>query len=179
MKTTKTQLASTFVPWRWRVFPSRLLVFALLWWILTDGASTSWLVGVPAVVLAGISSTLLMPPLRVSFIGAVKFALFFGWESLRGGIDVARRALHRRLPLAPGMVDHQLRTPRIDAHVSLANTVSLLPGTLAADLDDRVLHVHALDAGTEVRDSLERSEQQIATLFQVALIAPERDRGPS
>lgn len=174
----KTQHHS-FAPWRWRVFASRLLIFALLWWILTEGAGSSWLVGVPAIAAAGISSTLLMPPLHVSFIGAARFALFFVWESLRGGVDVARRVLHRRMPLAPGLVEHRLRTQLLDAHVSLANTVSLLPGTLAADLDDRVLQVHALDAGSEVRESLERSEQQIAALFQVPLIAPECDRGPS
>ncbi len=37
-----------------------------------------------------------------------RFQLFFLWASLRGSIDVSRRALHSQLPLAPLLVDYQL-----------------------------------------------------------------------
>ena len=107
----------------------------------------------------------------------MRFWLFFLVESWRGGLDVARRAFHRRLPLDPGIVKHRNRTPVPVARVSLANMISLLPGTLAADLDERYLYVHALDAGKEVRESLELAEMRVADLFSLELREPEIDRG--
>jgi len=39
----------------------RAVLFALLWWILTDGATDSWLIGVPAVLFATVASLMRLP----------------------------------------------------------------------------------------------------------------------
>ena len=153
----------------WAVFLSRLSWSALVWWVLSAGAAESWLVGVPAVLGAALLSSCMLPPLRVSFRGAVRFTGFFLLASLRGGLDVARRALHWRLPLDPGFLEHRGRALPPVARVFVANTSSLLPGTLTADVDDRRLYVHALDTGSTARATLERAERHIADLFSLDL----------
>ena len=151
------------------VFVSRLLWSAAAWWILTEGAVDSWIIGVPAVTAAAVLSTLMLPPLRWSWGGAFGFVGFFLVDSLRGGIDVALRAMHWRLPLDPGIVEYPMRLPLPMARVSMSNTASLLPGTLVADMDEVDFHVHALDAGREIRESLEKAERQVARLFSLPL----------
>lgn len=159
------------------IFFSRLALCSAVWWVLSGGAAESWLIGVPAVLGAAWLSTSMLPPLRWSLDGALRFWAFFLVESWRGGVDVARRVFYWRLPLDPGIVEHRSRLSLPAARVSVANTTSLLPGTLAADLDERNLYVHALDAGKEIRESLERSERRVADLFSLELEAPEVDRG--
>lgn len=159
------------------MFINRLVMNALVWAVLSGGAADSWLVGGPAVLMASWLSCHMLPPLRWSARGVLRFWGFFLLESWRGGVDVARRTFHRDLPLDPGIVRHRHRVSPPAARVSVANTVSLLPGTLSADLDDEWLHVHALDAGQEVRESLEYAEWRVAALFGLELERPEVDRG--
>lgn len=52
----------------------------------------------------------------------------------------------------------------------LANVVSLLPGTLAAQLDDETMMVvHAVDAGTPVEAAVRAVEARVAAMFNVPL----------
>jgi len=92
-------------------FCFRTALFALLWWILTEGAVYSWLVGAPVVVFAVLVSGVLLPGTSWSLPGILRFIPFFLWHSLRGGVDVAGRALHPRLPISPGLLEHKWRLP--------------------------------------------------------------------
>lgn len=160
----------------------RTVLFALLWWILTEGATNSWLVGVPVVLLAVLASeVLLLPGVSWSLPGAVRFVPFFLWHSLHGGVDVARRALHPRLPISPELYDYRWRLPPGLPRVFMANTVSLLPGTLSAELDEEHLRVHVLDQTGAFASGLAVIEVRVARLFGLSLIAPgseERDEMP-
>lgn len=102
------------------------------------------------------------------------FAPFFLVQSLRGGVDVARRALHPRLPLNPCLVRYPLCLEEVPAQVFMANVVSLLPGTLSADLEDSVLTVHALDCALPVTEQLQALESRVARLFGLAVQIPSR-----
>lgn len=156
---------------RLRVGCLRAVLFSLIWWILTDGAMNSWLVGVPVVLFATLVSVVLLPPLSWSLTGIVRFAPYFLWRSLYGGIDVARRALHPRLPISPGMYDHRWRLPPGLPRVFMANTVSLLPGTLSAELDEEHLRVHVLDQTGTFASELTIIEVRVARLFGLNLVA--------
>jgi multicomponent Na+:H+ antiporter subunit E len=90
-------------------------------------------------------------------------------RSLLGGVDVARRALHPDLPIAPGLIEYPLRLPPGLPQVFMANTVSLLPGTLSAALDRSVLTVHVLDRRTGFLADLKTVEQSVARLFGASL----------
>lgn len=72
------------------------------------------------------------------------FFLYFLYESLRGGVDVAWRALHPRLPLAPATSEVRLWLPEGMPRTVMVSVVSLLPGTLSVDIVEDRLSVHAL-----------------------------------
>lgn len=149
----------------YRVFLLRVLVGAAVWWVLSGGAAESWMVGGPAVLIAALLSSAMLPPLRMSAAGLPAYLTFFVRESLLGGVDVARRAFHWRLPLDPGIVRHRLRLTRPLARVSLVNTSSLLPGTLIVDLDDAWTYVHALDRSRRIDEGITQCEHRVARLF--------------
>jgi len=143
----------------------RAVLFALMWWMLTDGVLNSWLIGVPVVMLATSASVVIQPPYTWSLIGFLRFIPFFLWHSLRGGVDVAWRALHPRLPISPEIVEHRWRLPPGLPRVFMANTVSLLPGTLSAELDEEHLYVHVLDKTGEFAAELLNIEAHVSRVF--------------
>lgn len=147
-----------------------LPLYLLLWWVLTGGDRHSWLIGGLTVGLALlVSITSPAPPtrLRFSLVGLLRFIPYFLLQSLSGGIDVARRAFSPRLPLDPALIHYPLQLPPGGARIFLLNTVSLLPGTLSADLIDDTLTVHLLD---QQRDpQLQQLEQHVAGLFAISL----------
>ena len=149
----------------------RTLLFALLWWILTGGAINSWLAGAPVVMFAVLASGMLLPAVSWSLPGIVRFAPFFLWRSLKGGVDVSRRALHPGLPISPGLFDHRWRLPPGLPRVFMANTVSLLPGTLSAELEEDRLRVHVLDHTGDFAAELTLIEARVAQLFGLNLVA--------
>jgi multicomponent Na+:H+ antiporter subunit E len=151
----------------------RALLLGLGWWVLTEDAA-AWAFGLPVILLAlaasfrlGLSAA--SPTLR----GLPRFLGFFLWQSLRGGVDVARRALHPRMPLAPALVEFPLRLSEPAARVFLANIVNLLPGTLIAELAGRRLRVHVLDRRMAAAESLRAVEERVAALFGLPLVPPE------
>ncbi|BAZ92859.1 multisubunit Na+/H+ antiporter, MnhE subunit [Thiohalobacter thiocyanaticus] len=147
----------------------RLLVFALAWWLITEGAAASWSIGVPAVVLATLISARLLPPQRLTPSGLLRFLGFFLHHSLLGAVDVARRAFQPSCPLDPAVIDYPLQLQPGPARVFMLNTVSLLPGTLSADLEADCLRVHVLDADQDNPAQLAQLEARVAALFGLTL----------
>jgi len=156
----------------WRSWARRIALFAAFWWILTDGVASSWAIGAPAVLLAAWLSRTLWADPPLSLLGVARFLPYFAYESLAGATDVAKRALHPAMPLYPGVVRHRLRLPPGVARVSLANVVSMLAGTLSADLEDDELVIHALDARTDLHAMVEDLEPRIAAVFNLPLPPP-------
>lgn len=162
------QLPSTFVNSvfiRLRTGLVRVLLFVLIWYILTGGAIGSWLVGIPIVILATLVSVALLPPISVSPSGIIRFLPFFIWHSLRGGIDVAKRALHPQMAISPVLFDYRFGLPPGVSRVFMANVVSLLPGTLSAELHQDILRVHVLDEMGAFAEELNLLEKQVAVVF--------------
>lgn len=153
----------------WPTLVSRGGLFSLIWWVLTDGAVSSWWIGVPAVLLAVATSAALLPPMPFVWYEFLRFVPFFLMRSLLGGADVAWRAFHPGLPIAPDLIEYPLRLPPGLPRVFMANTVSLLPGTLSAALDRSVLKVHVLDNRSSFMAELEAVEQRVARMFGTSL----------
>lgn len=151
----------------------RILIFILLWWVVTEGAG-GWMIGVPTIFLALIASLWLQPRRRLSLrpAGVLRFAGFFLVQSLRAGLDVALRALRPRMRLAPALLEYRLRLPTGPARVFLADTMSLLPGTLSTELRDDCLCLHVLDAHQSIEADLRQVEVRVADLFGVNLPTP-------
>jgi multicomponent Na+:H+ antiporter subunit E len=144
---------------------TRGLVFSLIWWVLTNGDASSWWIGVPAVVLAVMASIALIPPVSLVWSACFRFVPFFLARSLMGGIDVAWRVFHPRLPIAPDLIEYTLRLPPGMAQVIMVNTLSVLPGTLSVELGQSVVKMHVLDVGSDFKSEIVAIEQHVARML--------------
>ncbi|MBK1646310.1 hypothetical protein CKO25_16980 [Thiocapsa imhoffii] len=152
----------------------RLTLFILLWWSLTDGQPESWPLGGVFVLLATGLSLSLSRPVPWSLLGFARFVPFFLWRSWRGGLDVAWRACVPRLPIAPGIMDYRLRLPPGRSRIFMTAVVSLLPGTLSAEIVRNNLIVHVLDRHAANTADLAALESRVAALFRLALHPPSQ-----
>ncbi len=159
---------------RMRQFTMRWLVAVCLWFVVSEGDVAALGVGMAAALFAAAASLALAPgsPLGLSLPGLLRFIGFFAFQSVRGGIDVASRAMHPSLPIDPGMVAYPLRIEPIAVRVMFANTVSLLPGTLSAHLDRDYLMVHVLDHNPAALEEVEVVERRVAEVFGLTLGPP-------
>ncbi|MEW5966133.1 MAG: Na+/H+ antiporter subunit E [Pseudomonadota bacterium] len=169
--------------WTLRALLGRALALALLWWVLAEGDTSAWGVGLASVALATVASLRLWSPAGksprfraqpsndhrgLSPVGALAFAAWFLTESLKGGVQVARLAFQRRPDLAPALVDIPLALPPGPATVLLVNSLNLLPGTLSAGIDGRTLRLHVLDARLPVTGEVRAAEARIARMLGLA-----------
>jgi multicomponent Na+:H+ antiporter subunit E len=136
------------------------------------------LVGVPLAFLTRRFYTDSYPAGQV--IGAtpyiVGYVALFAWELLTANIDVARRVLSPSMPIDPTVVEIPLRVETDLAITTIANSITLTPGTLSMDYDDErnSLYVHALAAGDRaaVVDPVRNWEDYALRIF-------DEDRDPS
>jgi multicomponent Na+:H+ antiporter subunit E len=149
----------------------RFALFVVLWWVLAEGDSSSWVFGVPFALFATVTSVKLTPEhgWHVRPLGALGFAGYFAYHSVVGGVDVALRALRPSMPINPGFVVCPLRLPTESARVLLANTVSLLPGTLSSGFDGDSLVLHVLDCSMPAAEDVRRVEERIARALGLEL----------
>jgi multicomponent Na+:H+ antiporter subunit E len=147
--------------------------------VLTKGATDSWPIGIPAILAAIYLDYRLSRPrsVRWSAHGFIVFVFFFIKSSISSGIDVVRRAYHPRLPLNPAMIEYSLGLKSAAARSLFACTVSLLPGTLSVEIDERRLVVHVLDAGRPFERELNIIENRVAAVFQHRLPAGDTKKG--
>jgi multicomponent Na+:H+ antiporter subunit E len=149
----------------------RISVYGIIWVVLTGGRLESWILGVPVVLLAvwfAVRDRRFRSG-RFSILGGLRFMGFFLKASLVSGFDVVRRALHPRLPLDPDLIGYRLSLTTESARVFMADAVSLLPGTLSADLADDHLTVHVLDRNAPVRADLQALEKRVAAMLEADL----------
>lgn len=164
-------------PWRDLVCGLRIAAFMLtvvptlaaVWWLLTRGDLASWIVGVPAVAAASWAAVRLRPSRKssLSLAGVARFVPLFLWESIRAGVDAARRIMAPTMRVQPGFRSYRTSLLEPSARVFFATCVNLLPGTLAAKLEGDQLLIHQLDETTDVTADLRRFERAVERLFVV------------
>ena len=142
-----------------------------LWWVLTGGDKDAWYIGALAVIAGTLMSLTLLPEYswRWTAGGFLRFVPFFIWQSLSGGTDVALRAVRPSMPLQPELLSYESRLPLNAARVFMANTISLLPGTLSAELKGRRMRVHSLAGADKAFENLNKLEARVADLFGLEL----------
>ena len=75
---------------------------------------------------------------------------WLGWEIVKSNIDVAKIILSPSLPISPTLIRVKASQKDELGHVIYANSITLTPGTLAIDVVDHSIEVHALtEAGAE------------------------------
>lgn len=157
----------------WRIALVRALCFLILWIILKPSVMPSDLVcGLIATMVATQMSLRLLPPAagRVRLVALLVFVPHFLVQSLLAGIDVARRALHPRLPLRPGLVVYRVGFPPGMTRNVFAIVTSLLPGSLPIDETEDGLVYHCLDVAQPIAEQMADEERRLAR----ALISGER-----
>jgi multicomponent Na+:H+ antiporter subunit E len=139
-------------------------LFALWVVLMPSAAIGDIVVGVSASAFATWASLRLLPPAtgRVRFIALLALLPRFAWQSLRAGIDVARRAFAPTMPLAPGVVAYRTGFPRGQARNNFATITSLMPGSLPAGDGPDAIEFHCLDTTQPVAEQLAEEERRLA-----------------
>lgn len=137
--------------------------FLALWVVLIGAHPGDLVVGAAAAALATWASLRLLAAdaLRVRWTPVPGAALRFLWLSVRAGVDVARRALAPRPPLALGFVRYPVGFPPGPARNVFAALTSLLPGTVPVGEEDGAMVYHCLDVGQPVADELAAEEADL------------------
>lgn len=103
---------------------------------------------------------------------AVVYVALFVYELITANVEVAYRVLHPRMPIDPDVIEFPLRVRTDLAITSIANSITLTPGTLTMDYDpDRnSLYVHTLFGESEdVVAPIRRWENYALVIFDEQL----------
>ncbi|WP_189799543.1 Na+/H+ antiporter subunit E [Tateyamaria sp. syn59] len=149
-----------------------VIVLAAMWWMLNPGDLFSWIIGGPTVALA-VAAVLVLPasaPQHVSLSGLVRFAFYFLTQTVLGAIDVALRAFNPWHILQPVFVTRETSLPDGPPRWILCNALTLLPGSLTADIKGASLTIHLIDPDLE--PDLPELENRIRDLFSLTTLDP-------
>ncbi len=85
-------------------------------------------------------------PIRLLWLIAYTL-YYFTIIEMKAHLDVAKRVLHPRMPLNPGIVRVPYRVESEYAIVTVANSITNTPGTVVVDLDEeqKIFYVHWID----------------------------------
>lgn len=137
-----------------------LLILLFLIWLLLSGNYKGLLLGLGAlsclVVVAVCRRMKIVDPEGHPIhlvIGMMRYMPWFLWAVTKANIDVARRILDPRLPIAPRVIRVEASQKTHLGQVIYANSITLTPGTVAVETDEGIVDVHALtrEAAEEVR----------------------------
>lgn len=81
----------------------------------------------------------------------ISYWIWLVWQIIIANIEIAMIVLNPKLPINPQMVVFQQKMKNPLAHLSLANSITLTPGTITVDIDeDENYMIHSLtDSGAE------------------------------
>ena len=94
----------------------------------------------------------------------LKFAIFFVVSSVRGAIDVTLRTLSIPMNVSPVLFSYPTRLSDESDLVLLAAAITLMPGTLAAEIGDAHIVIHSLVPDPSMADDIARCERLVADL---------------
>lgn len=144
-------------------------VVAFLAWLALDRsmAVADLAVGLATAAAASWASVRLLPrgAARVGVPALVVYLPHFLLYSLRGGLDVARRALARDMRLSSGFVDVRTNLPRGFARHTFTTITSLMPGSLPCADSPSMLRYHCLDTAQPVAGQIEAEERALGNAF--------------
>ncbi|NMT62077.1 Na+/H+ antiporter subunit E [Marinobacter orientalis] len=150
-----------------RAFCVRAAAFFLVWWVLTEGDSSGLGAGAVIVLIVAWFSCTLYPPSSHALrpVGMLVFTGYFILRSVIAGLDVVRRLLSPSLPLNPGYLRVKTSLPEGGPRWLLANTLSLMPGTLSVRLQGTSLELHCLDLDLPIDQDVRAAERKVAGVF--------------
>lgn len=148
----------------------RGIAFFGLWLVLIQSIKAADMAfGACVAITATWVSLRLSPPAagNLRFANLLLLLPHFLWQSVRAGVDVARRAFSWHVDVQPGLVAYTPGFPPGQARNTFATITSLLPGTVPCDETVGELVYHCLDTRQLVVEQLREEERR----FSRALVA--------
>lgn len=129
-----------------------VFVVCVLFWLVLSGHYTPLYIGL-GLVSAAVVTWLNRRDEIVSDVvralpGLLRYAPWLLWQIVRSNVQVARLVLDPRLPIDPVVIRARTGMRRELAVATLANSITLTPGTVTVDVDGEELIVHALTRET-------------------------------
>ena len=99
------------------------------------------------------------------YLWFMHYVPIFIWEMFKANIDVAYRVSHPRLPIHPGIVKVKTSLKSATGLTFLANSITLTPGTLSVDIDEKsgYIYVHWIDVRHK---DVEKATEDIVNRFE-------------
>lgn len=147
-----------------------------------DYATGAISAGITAIVLSGVTFQRQLQARR-AFWTSLRWFLYVPylfWEIAKANIQVVYVVLHPSMPIDPSMEEFSPAVPYGLPVTTLANSITLTPGTVTVDVRDGKFHIHTLTQ--EARDGIYDGSLERATRFVFfgrsgARIASPRERG--
>jgi multicomponent Na+:H+ antiporter subunit E len=149
----------------------RFTLFSVVWMLLTGWQPSSWGVGAVFVITASLLSLYLAPKhsqTEQRLIAPAKllsFCCYFFIQSLRGGWDTAKLALTAKPKLSPGVIRYPMKLVNASQVFTFMQVLSLLPGTVSAELNGNELTIHVLDLNSLNRAEIDDCYRRVSELF--------------
>ncbi|MFP4547548.1 MAG: Na+/H+ antiporter subunit E [Fidelibacterota bacterium] len=127
------------------------VILMVIWLLLTSLHSQEIVAGVITSILIVLLTVKLEPILGdihltpKSFFYSLLYIFVFIRELIISNLDVARRVLSPSLPMNPGIVEVRTKLKSKIGKMVLANSITLTPGTLTADVKGENLYIHWID----------------------------------
>ena len=83
----------------------------------------------------------------IRIIKSIEYLFRFLWEMTKANLHVAYLVLHPNLPIKPGIVKIKTTLTNESAITILANSITLTPGTLTVDYNEKTseMYIHWID----------------------------------
>jgi len=108
----------------------------------------------------------------------LKYLAYLPWlllEIVKANIDVVKLVLDPKMPIDPRVITFKKQMANPLAHVTLANSITLTPGTVTLDLVEGVYHVHAISEAAALALSPHEGEGEMPR--RVAGVFGEQETG--
>ena len=166
------------------MIPLAILLFAF--WVILSGKFDAFHLGIGAVSAVGIAigtqplllqAPAIAPDARhpvsvISWGRALLYAPWLAWQVVLSSLEVAWLVLHPKMPISPCVVRFETPLPHELARLTLANSITLTPGTVTLDVEGDTFVVHALTTSSAValtpRTGQGRMQHRVEYLYQVA-----------
>jgi multicomponent Na+:H+ antiporter subunit E len=147
-----------------------------------DYATGAVSAGIVAAVLSSVTFDRRIRPAKTLQVLArwVLYVPYLLWEIAKANVQVVYIVLHPSLPIDPSMERFRPALPSGLPVTTLANSITLTPGTITVDVHERDFHVHALSGAAReglFDGGLERAVRFVFFGRAGARIASPRERG--
>lgn len=148
-----------------------LFITALIFWLLLtfNLTTANIIVGIVTALVTSFifgryfttSTSKLLQPQR--YLWFFTYLIIFIWECLKANIQVAYLVLHPAMPIKPGIVKIKTDLKTDIAKTTLANSITMTPGTITVDIIDDYIYVHWIYIST---DNPEEYSQKVSGRFE-------------